>query len=202
GRAAAWPHRLLVRVQLRTAGLLPDRLADRDPDERARGPGQAQDRPRAGAQRVLALAVPGAGQRHGEGRPGMSPDTSWRDWGHAAAAFPPLMDGFKVTLLATVLGTLIALVLGLVVAMVRRSTPALIIWSFTLLLEVTRMTPLVGQLVCANLVLSPYVDSALAIGVWVLRIRYTSYMAEVCRAAIDSVPKGQWEAATALSLPR
>jgi polar amino acid transport system permease protein len=35
----------------------------------------------------------------------------------------------------------------------------------------------------------------------VLGIHYTTYMAEVYRAGIDSVPKGQWEAASALSLP-
>ena len=50
--------------------------------------------------------------------------------------------------------------------------------------------------------LSPYIDSTLAIGIWVLGIHYTTYMAEVYRAGIDSVPTGQWEAATALSLPR
>src|SRR5699024_9846110 len=181
-------------------GLLPDRLADRDPHERARGPGQAQDRPWARAQRVLALAVPAARQRHGEGGPGMSPETSWWDWGHAAAAFPQLVAGFKVTLLATALATLIALVLALVRAVIRRSAPALINKPFTWLVEFTRMTPLVVQLVFANLVLSPYVDSTLAIGIWVLGIHYTTYMAEVYRAGIDSVPKGQWEAATALSL--
>src|SRR5699024_2836185 len=83
-------------VQLRTAGLLAASLTERQPDERARGPVLAQDRPRAGAQRVRGLAGPGAGQRRGEGRPGMSPDTSCGDWGHAASACPRLMDGFKV----------------------------------------------------------------------------------------------------------
>src|SRR5699024_2196500 len=94
------------------------------------------------------------------------------------------------------------LVLGLVVATIRRSPPALINRPFTWLVEFVRMTPLVVQLVFANLVLSPYVASPLAIGIWVLGIQYTTYMAEVYRAGIDSVPKGQWEAATALSLPR
>ncbi len=73
----------------------------------------------------------------------------------------------------------------------------------TAVVEFIRMTPLVVQLVFANLVISPpYVDSTLAIGIWVLGIHYTTYMAEVYRAGIDSVPRGQWEAATALSLPR
>ncbi|APX34197.1 ectoine/hydroxyectoine ABC transporter permease subunit EhuD [Brachybacterium sp. P6-10-X1] len=127
---------------------------------------------------------------------------SWWEWDHAFAVFPMLLDGFKITLLATVLGTLIALVLGLVVAMTRRSAPRLISAPVTGVVEFIRMTPLVVQLVFANLALSPYIDSTLAIGIWVLGIHYTTYMAEVYRAGIDSVPKGQWEAATALSLPR
>lgn len=41
----------------------------------------------------------------------------------------------------------------------------------------------------------------LTIGVIVLGVHYSTYMAEVYRAGIDEVPKGQWEAARALSLP-
>ena len=133
----------------------------------------------------------------------MTPEeTSWWNWDHAAAAFPLLIDGFKITLLATVLGTLIALVLGLIVAIIRRSAPVIINAPVTWVVEFIRMTPLVVQLVFANLVLSPYIDSTLAIGIWVLGIHYTTYMAEVYRAGIDSVPTGQWEAATALNLSR
>ncbi|HEX7351652.1 ectoine/hydroxyectoine ABC transporter permease subunit EhuD [Brachybacterium sp.] len=132
----------------------------------------------------------------------MSPEISWWNWDHAAAVLPLLLDGFKITLFATVMGTLIAIVLGLVVAIIRRSAPPLLNRPFTWLVEFIRMTPLVVQLVFANLTLSPYVDSTLAIGIWVLGIHYTTYMAEVYRAGIDSVPTGQWEAATALSLPR
>lgn len=133
----------------------------------------------------------------------MTPQNSWWSWDHAFAVLPDLLfEGFKITLVATVLGTLIALVLGLIVAIIRRSAPRIISTPFTWVVEFIRMTPLVVQLVFANLVLSPYVDSSLSIGIWVLGIHYTTYMAEVYRAGIDSVPKGQWEAATALSLPR
>lgn len=129
-------------------------------------------------------------------------NSTWWEWDHAFTVFPMLLDGFKITLLATALGTLIALVLGLVVAMTRRSAPRLLSAPVTGVVEFIRMTPLVIQLVFANLALSPYIDSTLAIGICVLGIHYTTYMAEVYRAGIDSVPKGQWEAATALSLPR
>lgn len=126
--------------------------------------------------------------------------SAW-SWEHVAASFPLLMEGFKITLLSTVIGTLIAVVLGLVVAIARRGLPPLFGYPLTGLVEFIRMTPLVVQLVFANLVLSAYFDT-LTIGIWVLGIHYMTYMAEVYRAGIDSVAQGQWEAATALSLPQ
>jgi len=44
--------------------------------------------------------------------------------------------------------------------------------------------------------------SAFVVGVLALGVHYATYMSEVYRAGIDAVPPGQWEAATALSLPR
>ena len=43
--------------------------------------------------------------------------------------------------------------------------------------------------------------SALTTGVLALGLHYSTYTSEVYRAGIDGVPAGQWEAATALSLP-
>ena len=126
--------------------------------------------------------------------------SAW-SWEHAARSLPLLLEGFKITLLATVLGTLIAVVLGLIVAIARRGLPPLFGYPLTGLVEFIRMTPLVVQLVFANLVLSAHFDT-LTIGIWVLGVHYMTYMAEVYRAGIDSVPQGQWEAATALSLPQ
>ena len=126
--------------------------------------------------------------------------SAW-SWEHAARSLPLLLDGFKITLLATVLGTLVAVVLGLIVAIARRGLPPLFGYPLTGLVEFIRMTPLVVQLVFANLVLSAHFDT-LTIGIWVLGVHYMTYMAEVYRAGIDSVPQGQWEAATALSLPQ
>ena len=84
----------------------------------------------------------------------MNPSTSWWDWSHAAAVLPSLLlEGLKITLIATVLGTLIALVLGLAVAIIRRTAPTAIATPFTWVVEFIRMTPLVVQLVFANLVL-------------------------------------------------
>ncbi len=44
--------------------------------------------------------------------------------------------------------------------------------------------------------------SAFVTGVIAIGVHYACYTSEVYRAGIDAVPKGQWEAAMALSLPR
>lgn len=120
-------------------------------------------------------------------------------WDRAFDSVPFLLDGFKITLLATVLGFLIAAVLGLVLAVVRHAGPRVVTIPLRMVTEFIRLTPLVVQLLFAYYLLPQF--SALQIGVTVLGIHYSTYMAEVYRAGIDAVPPGQWEAAHALSLP-
>ncbi|MDE3724421.1 MULTISPECIES: ectoine/hydroxyectoine ABC transporter permease subunit EhuD [Nocardiopsis] len=111
---------------------------------------------------------------------------------------PDLMQGLAVTVQATVFGYLIALVLGLAIAMVRR-VPVIgtIVHA---VMEFIRTTPLLVQLVFV-FALAPSTVSALTVGIVVLGVHYSAYTAEVYRSGIEGVPKGQWEAARALSLP-
>ncbi|TLF79359.1 ectoine/hydroxyectoine ABC transporter permease subunit EhuD [Nocardia cyriacigeorgica] len=120
-------------------------------------------------------------------------------WERARESLPVLWDGFQITLLATVVGFAIAAVIGLVIAIVRRSFPRWVAAPVHALAEFVRLTPLVVQLLFAYNLLPQF--SALQIGITVLGIHYSSYLAEVYRAGIESVPTGQWEAARALSLP-
>lgn len=122
---------------------------------------------------------------------------SWED---AAAVLPELLKGLQITVLATVIGMVIASVLGLIVAIVRRSDLRLVTIPVGFLVEFIRSTPLLVQLVFANLLLTQF--PSLAIGCVVLGVHYATYMSEVYRAGIDAVPKGQWEAAIALDLPK
>jgi polar amino acid transport system permease protein len=121
-------------------------------------------------------------------------------WEHAAAVLPDLLDGLRITILATVVGMVIAAILGLAVAVVRRSRLRVVTLPVGFLVEFIRSTPLLVQLVFANLMFTQL--PSLAIGCVVLGVHYATYMSEVYRAGIDAVPKGQWEAATALDLPR
>ncbi|EOM78295.1 ectoine/hydroxyectoine ABC transporter permease subunit EhuD [Rhodococcus rhodnii] len=120
-------------------------------------------------------------------------------WERAADALPVLLEGFRITLIATVLGFLIAAVLGLVIAIIRHSFPKWISAPVRAVTEFIRLTPLVVQLLFVYYTFSSF--SALQIGVVVIGIHYSTYMAEVYRAGIEAVPRGQWEAARALSLP-
>jgi polar amino acid transport system permease protein len=120
------------------------------------------------------------------------------DWNAVQDSLPLLWDGFKTTLLATVLGTLVAAVLGLVVAMAGRAPTRLVTVPVRALTEFVRSTPLLVQLVGAYAVFNTV--KPLTLGIIVLGIHYASYLSEVYRAGIDAVPKGQWEACRALSM--
>jgi polar amino acid transport system permease protein len=125
------------------------------------------------------------------------------DWSFAIAIFPFLLQGLWVTVQVTLAGMAIALVLGLFVAVVRYSRVPGVSPLFSFFVQFVRGTPLLVQAYFAFYVLPAYgvKFSALITGIIVIGINYSAYTAEVYRAGIQSVPRGQWEAATALSLP-
>lgn len=126
------------------------------------------------------------------------------DWNVAKDFLPELGDGLLITLEATALGSVLSFALGLVWALAFRSPTRFVRWPVAAVVEFIRNTPLLVQLFFFYYVL-PTWDikfSALTTGVIALGLHYSTYTAEVYRAGIDGVPKGQWEACTALSLSR
>ncbi|MPY79389.1 MAG: ectoine/hydroxyectoine ABC transporter permease subunit EhuD [Actinophytocola sp.] len=132
----------------------------------------------------------------------MTVDWSW----HAVAeAFPLLLRGLVVTLEITVLAALLSYVLGLVFAVIRMSRIPVLSQLTFLFIEAVRSTPLLVQVFMFYYVLQSQTGillSAFLSGVIVIGVHYACYTSEVYRAGIEAVPKGQWEAATALNLPR
>ncbi|MGY1842063.1 ectoine/hydroxyectoine ABC transporter permease subunit EhuD [Modestobacter sp. SYSU DS0875] len=126
------------------------------------------------------------------------------NWEYAFDVLPELVTAFlKLTLGITAAASLIAVVLGLVLALGRRSRTRAVSWPVYGLVEFVRSTPIPIQLFFVYYAL-PAIGiriSALMTGVLVLGVHYACYMSEVYRAGIDAVPKGQWEACVALSLP-
>jgi polar amino acid transport system permease protein len=125
------------------------------------------------------------------------------DWNYALSILPALVEGLGITILATVLGSIIAMLLGLLLAVLERGPlpVAIVVRGFV---EFVRSTPLLVQIFFLFFVLPAFgiVLSGLTVGVIALGVHYASYTSEVYRAGIDAIPRGQWEAATALSLPR
>lgn len=115
---------------------------------------------------------------------------------------PQLLVGFRITVMATILGMMLALVLGLLLAIGRRSSIKFVSYPIGFLIEFVRSTPLLVQLFFLYYVLPDYGISLspLTIGILALGVHYSSYTAEVYRAGIEAVDRGQWEAATSLNL--
>lgn len=124
------------------------------------------------------------------------------DWEYAWEILPILGEASLITLQATVLGFLMALVLGLVLAILRMVGPKPLRYLVAGFIEFVRSTPLLIQIFFLYYIL-PHVGitmGAMLTGVIALGVHYGAYCSEVYRAGLEGVPKGQWEASTALNL--
>lgn len=124
------------------------------------------------------------------------------DWAFVVQILPTLIEGVKITIIATLLGSVLAAIVGLVIAIVRRSKNRLISMPMGFVAEFIRGTPLLVQLYFIfyvlpdlGITLSPLVAGVIGLG-----LHYGTYTAEVYRAGIDNVARGQWEAAKACNL--
>jgi polar amino acid transport system permease protein len=131
---------------------------------------------------------------------GIEWDTS-SDLAFAISILPILLRGMIVTIQATFLGFFVALVLGLIFAALKAAPLKIISWPATLLTEFIRDTPLLIQLFFLYYVLPEYglLFPAFLTGALALGLQYSAYTAEVYRAGIEAIAKGQHEAARALN---
>lgn len=125
----------------------------------------------------------------------------WR-WDFTLDILPRLIVATGNTLLAAGLGYAIAVVLGLVFALAQRTPSRLFNAAVREAIEFIRSTPLVLQIFFVFYVgpqfgvrLSPWTAGMIAIG-----LHYAAYLSEVYRGGVESVPRGQWEAARSLNL--
>ncbi len=125
----------------------------------------------------------------------------WK-WDFTIEILPRLLEATVNTLIAAGFGYLIALIVGLALALMQRTPFRILTYVVREFVEFVRSTPLVLQIFFVFYVgpqfgvrLSPWTAGMIAIG-----LHYAAYLSEVYRSGFDSVPRGQWEACTALSL--
>jgi cystine transport system permease protein len=119
------------------------------------------------------------------------------DWQLVADSFWPLQRGALTATIPLALASFaIGLVLALIVALLRLSPNRVLSWIGRAYVSAIRGTPLLVQLFVIfygmpklGIVLEPWPAAIIA-----LSMNVGGYAAEVIRAAILSVPKGQWEA--------
>jgi len=116
---------------------------------------------------------------------------------------PRLLDGTIVTVEQTVLAIVLAVGIALVMALMKMSPLFVLRWPAIAYIEVFRGTSLLVQLYWIFFVLplfgmplEKFTAGFVAVG-----MNLGAYGAELVRGGIQSVPRGQYEAAIALNLP-
>jgi polar amino acid transport system permease protein len=122
------------------------------------------------------------------------------NWDYTVEILPVLARAAIVTIEVTFLSFVIAVVLGLVLAVLRMGGP-IVGWLASAFVELVRSTPLLIQIFFLFFVLPRFgiVLDAFTAGIIALSIHYGCYCSEVYRAGLEAVPRGQWEACTALN---
>lgn len=110
-------------------------------------------------------------------------------------------DGVLVTFKVTLGAILLALVIGLFTGLGRLAANRIINEAASLYVEVVRGIPLLVQLFYIYFALGRMVQlPAITSAIIAMGICYGAYMGEIFRAGIQSVPKGQMEAAMSLGM--
>ena len=128
-------------------------------------------------------------------------------WDILVKKFPTFMDGTAVTLKLAFFTVLFGSVLGMLVTLARRSKILPLRWIFNAFVAFIRGTPLLVQTLLMVYGVIPWFSKLVGIKLdrevqccIALIINSSAYMAEIIRAGIESVERGQTEAAQTLGL--
>ncbi|RIK68556.1 MAG: polar amino acid ABC transporter permease [Planctomycetota bacterium] len=128
-----------------------------------------------------------------------------RSWSAVARYGPVLLKAAGMTVLLSVAAMPLAMLIGLLVALGRLYGPAILKAPLTLYVEVLRGTPVMLQLYVLYFLLPKLLGVGLGpvvAAIAGLAVNYSAYEAEIYRAGLQAIPKGQMEAALALGMTR
>ncbi|VEF46190.1 putative amino acid ABC transporter, permease protein [Bacillus freudenreichii] len=119
------------------------------------------------------------------------------------STFNGFMQAALVTLQITIVSLIIASIIGLFVALMKLSNKKVLSWIANLYIGVIRGTPLIVQIMWLYFGITQIVVlSAFWAGAIALAIHSGAYIAEIFRGAIQSIDKGQMEAAESLGMTK
>ncbi|HRX37007.1 MAG TPA: ectoine/hydroxyectoine ABC transporter permease subunit EhuC [Aestuariivirga sp.] len=124
--------------------------------------------------------------------------------GDNAIFLPGLLQGATLTIQIAVVGSIIAFCAAILAALGKMYGPLPIRWLANIYIEIFRGTSALVQLFWLFFVLPQFgiLLDAYTAAVIGLGLNVGAYGAEVVRGAIGAVPRGQWEASTALNMTR
>ena len=120
-------------------------------------------------------------------------------------ALPLLLEGTVVTLKIVVISLIFAMVIGLISGLMSTSLNRLLRLVASLYVDIIRGTPLLVQVYFIYFGLPVFLDMripAMTAGIIAVSLNAGAYISEIFRAGIESIGKGQHEAARSLGLSR
>ncbi|MFC4386320.1 amino acid ABC transporter permease [Gracilibacillus marinus] len=116
---------------------------------------------------------------------------------------PFFLEGMMLTILLSVVGVLVGCILGFFIALGKMSPVLLIRFPFTWYINFLRGTPLLVQLFLFHYAVLPALlgdTTAVTSVIVTLSLNSSAYVAEIFRAGLQSIDKGQSEAAHSLGM--
>lgn len=118
-------------------------------------------------------------------------------------SLPVMIEGMKLTIYITVISLILGFIIGLIIALFRMSKIKPLLWIGISYINIVRGTPLLILLFFIYLglnslswvSLSPFNAAILAVTIYV-----SGYLAEIIRGGVESIDKGQIEAARSVGL--
>lgn len=132
------------------------------------------------------------------------------DWSSIPGAMPALLSGLRITFEITLLSVVVGIVWGTLLALMRLSPVKPLAWFAATYVNLFRAVPLlmvllwffliVPQLLQSLFDLSPTVDIRLVSAMTAFALFEAAYYSEIIRAGVQSVSRGQVNAAFALGM--
>ncbi|MFJ8259362.1 amino acid ABC transporter permease [Peribacillus asahii] len=119
------------------------------------------------------------------------------------SAFPILLEGLKVTLYIFIIAIILGFIIGLAVALLRLAPLKILNWIAKIYVDAIRGTPFIVQLFFIYFGINSLQVISLnntTAGIITVAINAGAYFSEIIRAGIQSIDKGQTEAARSIGL--